>query len=111
MQRKLSDLDRKIKRLRERYIIEEEISKDDYIEFHTRLSSERNEISIELERTGKKSSNLLDVVENCLHIASNLSALWDSGRYKDKQRLQKMVFPEGMAYDKQKDIVRTSRVN
>ena len=44
-------------------------------------------------------------------ISQNISQAWISADYESKQHLQKLVFPEGMVYDKQKGVVRTLRVN
>jgi hypothetical protein len=57
------------------------------------------------------SSNLEKVVEKGLQYAQNLRLLWVSSCYSEKQRLQCLVFPEGMMYDKQRDEVLTTRVN
>ncbi len=40
-----------------------------------------------------------------------LRQLWVSSDYHEKQRLQYLVFPEGMMYNKQKDEVLTTRIN
>ena len=37
--------------------------------------------------------------------------LWASSPVKEKERLQKLVFPEGIIYDKEKGAFRTGRVN
>ncbi len=51
------------------------------------------------------------VVQNCLLIAQNISHTWVSAVYDSKQRMQKMVFPDGVLYNKQKGVVRTPKVN
>jgi len=37
--------------------------------------------------------------------------IWNLSGYSEKQRLQYLVFPEGMEYDRKKDTVRTKKVN
>jgi hypothetical protein len=37
--------------------------------------------------------------------------MWLSSDYDDKQKLQRLIFPEGILYNKKKDPVRTLRVN
>lgn len=56
-------------------------------------------------------SNLNNTVEKCMFIAQNLSQAWITSEYETKQQLQKLVFPEGILYNKQKGVVRTSKVN
>jgi len=46
-----------------------------------------------------------------LEIASNLSQLWVSSDYNNKQALQYLLFPDGLLYSKQNDTVRTPKVN
>lgn len=46
-----------------------------------------------------------------LVIAENVSEMWVSGEYDEKQKLQYLIFPEGILYNKEKDRVRTQRVN
>jgi hypothetical protein len=46
-----------------------------------------------------------------MNLAKNISQLWISSDYYEKQQLQYLVFQEGMLYDKKNDRVRTIRVN
>ena len=58
-----------------------------------------------------KSANLENAVENCLNIAQNLSSAWVSASVTNKQRLQYLVFPEGILYNKKNNQVRTLKIN
>jgi len=46
-----------------------------------------------------------------MNMAKNISQLWISSDYYEKQQLQYLVFPEGMLYDKKNNAVRTNRIN
>ena len=46
-----------------------------------------------------------------LSISSNLSELWASGDLPQKRKIQSLVFPSGIGYDKLKGKVQTKRVN
>jgi hypothetical protein len=46
-----------------------------------------------------------------LLIAENLVSTWVSADIDTKQKLQNLVFPEGIKYSKENDIVGTERVN
>ena len=37
--------------------------------------------------------------------------MWELGSYEVKQRVQKLVFPEGIYYNRENDHYRTERVN
>ncbi len=57
------------------------------------------------------SSNLEMIISKGLKIATNLSEMWASSDFADKRQLQKLIFPEGILYNKVKDRVQTPRVN
>lgn len=50
-------------------------------------------------------------MEKCLAIAQNISGAWLSADYITKQRLQTLVFPQGIVYNKKNGTVRTQRTN
>jgi hypothetical protein len=64
-----------------------------------------------LEKSSIDSSNFETVVEKCFSIARNVSQLWISGDFSRKQKLEYLIFPEGMVYSKKDNRVRTRRVN
>ena len=76
-----------------------------------KVKEELADLNRDLSTKGIDGSNLETAVEKCLAIAQNLSQTWVSAGYENKQRLQKIVFPEGILYNKQKGVVRTPRVN
>ena len=55
------------------------------------------------------SSNLINGVEKCLEIAKNISEVLVPSQFDDKRRLQNLIFPEGILYNKPKDTIR--RIN
>jgi hypothetical protein len=44
-------------------------------------------------------------------MSSNLSELWTSGDLPQKKKIQRLVFPSGIGYDKLNSKVQTKRVN
>jgi len=44
-------------------------------------------------------------------ISKKASQLWVSSDYSDKQRLQYLIYPDGILYNKENNTVRTPRVN
>ena len=57
------------------------------------------------------SSNLQIAIDKALKMSSNLSELWVSGDLPQKKKIQNLVFPSGIGYDKSNGKVRTHRVN
>lgn len=46
-----------------------------------------------------------------MELSTSLNDIWANRDLKQKQKLQKLVFPSGVGYDKSNDRVRTSKVN
>lgn len=111
IEQRIKQLDKKLVRLRERYVVEESITQEDYIEFGEKFRQEKQSLSNEFENLTAKSSNLLNRIEETILISAQLGQIWRNGNYREKQRVQKMVFPDGMCYSKEKDTVLTPRPN
>ena len=106
----LSDLNKKIERLEERYI-NEEIKTELYNKYSEKYEGERREIEKRLSGEPKKSSNFEKYVDWTLEIALKLAPAWRLADYRTKQNRQFLLFPDGITYNKNSDGVRTSRVN
>jgi polyhydroxyalkanoate synthesis regulator phasin len=96
--------------LEEKFIMGE-ITKELYNKYSIRYNDEIQLLNSEFEKSYIKSSNFEKAVEKCLEIAQNISAAWVSAGFENKQRLQKLVYPEGIGYNKQEGVVRTSKIN
>jgi len=94
----------------ERFVLEE-ISKEQFEKFNDKYCRQRDQISKELINNSKISSNLEKTVAKGIKIAENLSQVWISSGFENKQKLQYVLFPERIMYNKETDPVRTSRVN
>ncbi len=106
----IDDLTKKIDRLEERYIAEE-IDRDMFLRYKEKFVSERTELQKALAKTNHTVSNLEDHMEQILSLASKLTPLWGLQDYEGQQKLQFLVFPEGMLYNRKNDECRTERVN
>jgi DNA invertase Pin-like site-specific DNA recombinase len=110
MKAQVLGLDKKINRLEERFI-EEEITKEMFLKYTEKAKVEKIEIEREIEKSKDKCSNLEKIIEAATTFASKFRSVWALSDYYKRQKLQFMLFPEGIFYDKKKDRVRTSRVN
>ena len=50
-------------------------------------------------------------INKALNLSESLEKIWVDGDLKQRQKLQHLVFPSGLGYDKSNDIVRTPKVN
>jgi site-specific DNA recombinase len=110
LENQLAELDKKIERLEERFI-EEEIDKSIFDKYKTKFNLERTELLKNLSKNDVKVSNLEELTDNAITFASKLASLWDLSDYLDKQKIQNMVFPDGMTYHKKTNQCRTPRIN
>ena len=50
-------------------------------------------------------------IKKSICFTQNVSKYWVSGSFEQRQRIQKLVFPEGLVIDTEKRQYRTSKVN
>ena len=103
------DMKRRCKEINGKDWMEEQLA--DYDEFSEKLRAEKQSILMELDQVRQKSSNPTKDIGECIQMCRNLAVFWEKGDYRDKQRVQKIAFPDGMYYSKKTDTVRTPRVN
>jgi site-specific DNA recombinase len=75
------------------------------------LNLESAEVTAQLKKVESKLSNLEKFIDKSISISQNLNKIWENSDYTSKQKLQYLVFPDGMQFDKQKRCYLTSRVN
>lgn len=107
---KSKELEEKIERLEERFI-NEEIKADLYEKFLAKFRKEREEVDAFVNLTLFSNSNLEKYMDRSLQYLVELPSLWASSGYKEKQELQRIIFPEGIFYSKKKGETRTTKIN
>lgn len=110
LQQKHTELQKKIARLEER-LMAEEIPSELYYRYAAQYNEETAMIEEELAKASFKFSNLDECVATAIDFAINLPKRWLSADYNIKQRLQNLLFPEGIYYSKAEDNYRTTRIN
>ena len=110
IKKKISEKKSELEKIEQKYL-NDDISKDLYEKHSTRITGEIAQNSKILENSSFDSSNLENALESCLGIAQNISSSWVSASFENKQRLQYLVFPEGILYNKKNNIVRTFKTN
>ena len=110
MKKQLSLLKTKIETIEERFAIGE-IESDIYMKFKTKYKEDQKDLESNLLNSTISSSNLQIAIDKALKISSNLSDIWAYGDLTQKKKIQNLVFPSGLGYDKSNGKVRTTRVN
>lgn len=110
VRKRISEIKGQLQKIEERFVLGE-ITSEQYQKYSGLYGKQVEDLQQEVVEVGKISSNLEKAVAKGLKYAQNISQLWAQLDYYDKQRLQYLVFPEGMLYDKKNDQVLTTRVN
>ena len=108
--KQITEIKQKLGKLEERFAIGE-IEKDIYIKFSKKFNEEIYQLEEENKNPFISSSNLNKAIDKALKMSTKLNEIWDSGDLEQKRKLQQLVFPSGMGYNKQIDEVQTKRVN
>lgn len=104
------DIEHKLERLEERYVTEE-LKQDLYVKYVEKYKQEKVGILKELQKLESKCSNHEEVIDIALEHAVNFNKMWASGGWKRKLRMQYLLFPKGLNYNKRNDTVRTEKIN
>ena len=106
----LKKIENKIEKMEENRVLGE-ISNELFEKFSKKYFKEKQEIENQIKLNTPDLSNLDYCVELALKISSNLPELWNSEDYHTQKRLQELIFPDGIRYNKTEDAYRTERVN
>lgn len=110
IKKELKKLESKIDTIEERYAIGE-INKPIYKKFISKFNIEKVDLESNLLNSTISSSNLQKAINSVLDMSTNLTDTWTCGDLGKKKKIQNLVFPSGLGYDKSNGKVRTTRVN
>lgn len=110
-EKRLDEIKDSIEKLDDKFYIREEMNKEKYDSLTAKLEAERTKISEELVKYSQMTSNLAQKMIQASELSRKLAEIWTSGGFEIKTRLQKLVFPEGMSYDKKTDSLLTPKIN
>jgi site-specific DNA recombinase len=82
-----------------------------YSKFSERYKEEISELEGKLSNPSLTSSNLEKCIKNGIELAQKLSKIWAFGDLFDKHKLQHLLFPDGITFDKENMLVQTFRTN
>lgn len=107
----LKEVQQRIEKLEERYFTTSEMSRETYERLMVKFTEERRELEAQMQNTGVNSSNLKEQFEKAVAISAKLAPTWLSSDVKGKEIIQRMVFPRGIPYNREKDTLLTTEVN
>lgn len=110
LQVELASLRKKLDNVEERFVTGE-IDQTLYVKFRDKFRENIHQIESELDTSQNQLSNLEKAVDKCLKMSLELPSLWKKASFAGKQRIQNLLFPEGIHYNRKNDDYRTTRIN
>ena len=106
----LRELSAKLDKLEERFALGE-IDRQIFDKVGQKLRQEIASVKDAFKGCIPELSNPISLINHSLEIISNLSDFWVSGDYHHKRKLQEVLFPGGILFDKQVNNYRTPQRN
>ena len=110
LQVNLSSLRKKLDGIEERFVLGE-IDQTLYTKFRDKFRSNIHQMELELGNSKNQLSNLEKAVDKCIKLSLELPSLWRKANFSGKQRIQNLLFPEGIHYNRETDDYRPPRIN
>ena len=87
------------------------IDEDAYSSAMSDLEADRRETERELEKVSVNLSNLSNFIDDSIRITCNLGSCWNHQDFDVCQKIQKLVFPKGVVWDKENRRLLTIECN
>ena len=87
------------------------VERDIYLEVIKDLEVNKHKAEVELEKVSANLSNLSEYIDDSIAIACNLGCYWKKQEFEMCQKIQKLVFPQGVEWDKEKRSFLTNNTN
>jgi len=107
----LDEVEREIAALKRNYYMKNLMNQETFEEMYLPAEAHRANINRQLAQIGETISNPSDLLSKVAHFCGKLNTTWASGSVEFKQDLQKLIFPEGILYDKKNKVFRTEKIN
>ncbi len=111
LKERLKEVDAKLDTIEEKHYALNQMDATTFEKFKLKYLDEKKVIAKELSKCDSGISNLGKAVEKAVTISANLQTTWALGDVTVKDRLQKLVFPDGIYYTRENGAFLTKRVN
>lgn len=106
LKKQCSEIDKEIKAVRLRYAVGK-IDKESYETAIEEFTNRKDVITLELNNCNQNLSNYENKIPDIIATASNIDSLWRDADLESQRRIQNLVFPDGILWDKQIGDYRT----
>ena len=96
--------------MEEKFILGD-ITKEQFEKYTEKYQQELKPLSKNMRLTEINGSNFEFAIDKCLNLAENIGQTWVSASFENKLNLQRLIFREGMVYNKKDGVVRTVKTN
>jgi site-specific DNA recombinase len=110
IEKQLKEINEKLELIEERYVLKE-ISKEMYDKFNGKFWEEKREILAQLQQMDFNLSNLESYITFSIDLSSKLQEMWNLSDVRTKEKIQNLLFPEGIYYERKISSYRTERTN
>jgi len=110
LQRKLKESSNKLEALEDKFYLESKMPQDVFERLKAKCESEIIEIQKEIGKLPESISNPEKAINRALDLSRKLSTTWTLEKIAEKKRLQKLVFPQGVVYERENDAFRTPEI-
>ncbi len=97
--------------IEEKYYIKSEMTREIFDRLMSKLVIERDELIENLRNLSGTISNLYERLHDAAKLCLKLRALWLNSGVHFREKIQKLVFPEGIVWDKKNGVFRTPKIN
>lgn len=99
LKKRLTEVDNDLKTCHMKYATDK-LDSEAYSIVSAELKRKKADIEAELEKYSENLSNLDDKINMVLVTCSKLGSLWESGDLETKKRVQELIFPDGVLWDR-----------
>ena len=110
LKKMLTEADNEIKNMKVRYATGK-IDEDIYEVAIREMQNRKDVLTLELEKCNDNLSNLEAQIPVVISTACKLGTLWHDGNLETKRKIQNLVYPNGIYWDKTKRCYRTQNRN
>lgn len=110
LSKRLTEVDKQIKECYMKYATNK-LDIEAYEVVIQELKKRKADIESELQEYGENLSNYEKVIPEIIVTCSKLGSLWRDSELHTKQKIQNLVFPDGILWDKEKRCYRTENCN
>lgn len=107
---KIAELQKKLDTIEEKFVVGD-INKDLFTKYSQKYGEEMREIEAELAKLSIGSSNLEKCLDLVMKFCEKPLKWWLSAHIGERTLMQKIIFPDGIIYNRENEGVRTSRIN